>query len=415
MKTVAIIGAGISGMACAHELSSRFRVTVFEQDLRVGGHVNTVAVTAAGGRAQVDTGFIVYNDSTYPGFSQLLKILGVASKPTRMGLSVRDDFANLEYNRMTLRSVFSQKRNLLNPGFLSMLAEAVRFNREALALSVQDGDETVGAFLARRGFSRGLLHHYFYPMVAAIWSAEQGHIEQMPITFVARFFSNHGFLRFTRLVPWRVIEGGSSRYMEKLLAAVSGQVRLRARVQALKRLPKGVEVRAVGAEPELFDFAIVATHSDEALGLLADATEAERRILAAIRYTSNEAVLHTDTSVLPRNRLAWASWNYLISPRAPQGLISYHMNTVQQADWPEQYCVSLNPGTAVDEAKVLKKISYRHPLFDAPALQSQKRRAEISGLDRVFYCGAYWYNGFHEDGLRSALDVCAVLNKEATA
>jgi predicted NAD/FAD-binding protein len=418
MRTrIAVIGGGVSGLACALRLAPRHAVTLFEREQRLGGHAHTV--TPAGGQGErVDTGFIVFNETTYPRFTALLRELGVASQPTDMGLSVRDDETGFEYSRDTLRSLFAQKRNLVRPGFYRMLGEAVRFNREA----TQAVDETVDEFLLARSFSPRFLRHYLQPLLAAIWSSDLSGVGSMPMAFVARFFENHGFLRFTDLIPWRVVKGGSSAYVDALVRVVAGaaELRLGAHLVSVRRTGEQVWVRAEGAEAEPFDQVIFATHSDQALELLEDASADERDVLGSIGFAPNDVLLHLDTSVLPRRRGAWASWNYAIGRQAPDGLVTYHMNTVQRLACDRHYCVSLErPGAAsapIDGRSVLARIPYHHPVFNRRALEAQAKRALISGArNRTFYCGAYWYNGFHEDGLRSALEVVNQINTEAPA
>jgi predicted NAD/FAD-binding protein len=404
-------------------LFPRHAVTLFEREHRLGGHAHTV--TPPGGQGErVDTGFIVYNETTYPRFTALLRELGVATQPTDMGLSVRDDETGFEYSRDTLGSLFAQKRNLVKPGFHRMLAEAFRFNRETARLAERPCheavDQTVDQFLAARSFSPRFLRHYLQPLLAAIWSSDLADLSAMPMAFVARFFANHGFLRFTDLIPWRVVSGGSSSYVDALTRVVSAHadIRLGARLRSVRRASDAVWVRAEGAEAERFDHVIFATHSDQALRLLEDASADERDVLGSIGFAPNDVLLHLDTSVLPRRRRAWASWNYAIGGRLPGGLVTYHMNTVQRLTCARQYCVTLErPNAAaapVDSEAVLARIPYHHPVFNRRALVAQSRRDLISTpRNRTFYCGAYWYNGFHEDGLRSALDVVNLINGEA--
>ncbi|MBM4264643.1 MAG: FAD-dependent oxidoreductase [Deltaproteobacteria bacterium] len=410
---VAIIGAGISGLGCAWRLQDRCEVTIYEKDARLGGHAHTVDA----GAARVDTGFIVFNERTYPRFTRLLKELGVPSRPTTMGLSVRDDAAGLEYCRETLRTVFSQLRNLVRPSFWRMLRESLRFNRLAarIAQATSSEGESLSQFLAREGFSETFARHYLHPLVASIWSADRAAVDEMPIEFVARFFENHGFLKFRKQPPWRVVEGGSSTYVRALASRLKATILPGCAVQSVRRLANCIEVRTERGSVEHHDFVVFATHSDETLAMLSDPSPEERSILGAIRYGNNTVTLHTDTSVLPRNRLAWASWNYWLAADRPEGLITYHMNTVQEFDSEVEYLVSLNAqssGVFFAPSKILCTIEYRHPIFDAAARAAQKERMEIFGRRRTYYCGAYWSNGFHEDGLRSAEEASEALLKE---
>jgi len=402
---IAVIGAGIAGNVAAYHLAREHEVTVFEAGSHLGGHTHTHAVEQAGRRYAVDTGFIVFNDWTYPNFIGLLETLGVASQPSDMGFSVRDERSGLEYNGRSLDALFAQRRNLLRPSFWRMLADILRFNREAPALLGQDGgDATLGDYLAQNGYSRGFIEHYIVPMGAAIWSTDPESMLAFPARYFVRFFHNHGMLSVNERPQWRVIRGGSARYVEALTASFRDRVRLATPVQSVRRLAGQVYVKARGHEVEHFDAAFLACHSNQALAMLADATPAEREVLGAIRYQPNEAVLHTDTRLMPRARRAWAAWNYHVLPEdAGRVALTYNMNILQSLDAPEPFLVTLNRGDAIDPAKIVKRIGYEHPLYTREGVAAQARQEEINGPLNTYYCGAYWRYGFHEDGVVSAL------------
>ncbi len=402
---IAIIGSGIAGSVAARRLCAAHEITVFEADGRPGGHTHTHSIALQGRVWQVDSGFIVFNDWTYPNFIALLDELGVASQPSRMSFSVRCERTGLEYNGTTLNTLFAQRRNLVRPAFLRMLREILRFNREAPALLDDgEGDLPLGSWLGREGYSSEFVERYLVPMGAAIWSADPAQMHAFPARFLVRFLHNHGMLSVDRRPQWRVVAGGSRRYLDRLLAPYRDRVRLGSPVRALRRHSAHVEICTDAAGTEQFDCVFVACHSDQALALLADPSDAERAVLGAIGYQRNDAVLHTDVSVLPRRRLARAAWNYLV-PAAAHGrvAVTYDMNILQGLDAPETFCVSLNPGAALDPARVLERMAYDHPVFTPAAVAAQGRRAEVSGVARTFYCGAYWRYGFHEDGVVSAM------------
>ncbi len=402
---IAVIGAGIAGNVAAWHLAREHEVTVFEAGSHIGGHTHTHEVEQAGRRYRVDTGFIVFNDWTYPNFIGLLDALGVESQPSDMGFSVRDERSGLEYNGRSLDALFAQRRNLLRPSFWRMLADILRFNREAPALLGHAGDDaTLGDYLARNGYSRGFVEHYIVPMGAAIWSTDPESMLAFPARYFVRFFHNHGMLSVDERPQWRVIRGGSARYVEALTAPFRDRVRLDTPVQSVRRLAGQVYVKARGHDVERFDAAFLACHSNQALAMLADATPAEREVLGAIRYQPNEAVLHTDTRLMPRARRAWAAWNYHVLPEdTGRVALTYNMNILQSLDAPEPFLVTLNRGDAIDPAKIVKRIGYEHPLYTREGVAAQARQEEINGPLNTYYCGAYWRYGFHEDGVVSAL------------
>lgn len=416
---VAVVGSGISGLVCAHLLHPAHDVVLFEQEDRPGGHTNTVEVAVDGVRHRVDTGFIVYNERTYPGFTALLAHLGVATRDSDMSFSVADERTGLEWRGSSLSTVYAQRRNLLRPSHHRMLADIARFNRACRRLLADPGADsglTLGDFLAGGGWSRLLVESYLVPMGSAIWSADPRAFSAIPALTFARFFDNHGLLRLRDQPQWRTVTGGARSYVDALLAPLPGRVRYGAAVEKVVRQPGWgtVELRTADGGPAEFDHVILATHSDQALALLADATEADREVLGAIRYQANRATLHTDARLLPRTPGARASWNYHV-PAAPVNLptVTYDLNRLQGIDSARPLLLTLNRDADIDPDAVLARFDYSHPLLDRGAVQAQRRHAEISGRDGVSYAGAYWGYGFHEDGLQSALRVCRALGVEA--
>jgi predicted NAD/FAD-binding protein len=405
---IAIIGSGIAGLTCAHLLSRRHAITLFEAADRVGGHTHTVDVHWRGRQYAVDTGFIVFNDWTYPHFIRLLEHLGVASRITEMSFSVHDPRTGFEYNGHNLRSLFAQRRNLLSPGFWSMLRDVLRFNRQALAdLDQQriDGATTLGGYLRDNRYGQRFIDHYIVPMGSAIWSMSRADMLHFPLQFFVRFCRNHGLLSVNHRPQWRVIEGGSRSYLAPLCRPFAERIRLNCPVQRVNRDGEGVTVTWAGGS-ERFDKVVFACHSDQALALLDHPSEQEQAILGAIHYASNDVVLHTDIRLLPRRRGAWASWNYRLggSEQAPAAL-TYAMNILQGIEAPVTFCVSLNQTAMVDPAQIIARFDYAHPQYSLAALAAQARQGELQGALHSYYCGAYWANGFHEDGVLSALTV----------
>jgi len=413
---IAAVGSGVSGLVAAWRLHRRHEVTVFEAADWVGGHAHTVPMEIDGAPLAVDTGFIVYNEPTYPRFAAILAELGVPTRPTDMSFSVGCNAGGLEWSSCGLNGVFAQRRNLLRPRFRRMLRDLPRFNREAQAL-LTSGDEkvTLGDWLCGAGYSREFLELYIVPMGAAIWSADPGCLLEFPAASFARFFHNHGLLDRRRRVPWRVVEGGSARYVEALAAGFRDRIRTRTPVRAVRRHPDRVDVFTdAGSEP--FDRVILACHSDEALALLADPSPAERQVLGSIAYQPNDVALHTDPSLMPRTRRAWASWNYRVPRRAEdatpgRAVVTYHMNRLQGFAAPRDVFVTLNATDAIDPGRLLAHFRYDHPVLNAAATAAQRHHARIDGVCRTHFCGAYWGYGFHEDGVRSALAVCARLGE----
>ncbi len=391
-------------MVAAYRLSPEHEVTVFESGSHVGGHTQTVDVDHAGRRYAVDTGFIVYNDWTYPNFISLLRELGVEWQPSRMSFSVRCEKTGLEYNGTSINSLFAQRRNLVRPSFLRMVGDILRFNRQAPALLKGGETLSLGDYLEREAYSRYFIDHYIIPMGAAIWSSRPIDMLHFPARFFVDFFANHGFLSVDDRPTWRVIRGGSREYVGRMTAPFASRIRLNTPVASLQRQPHQVVLRLKNGALEQFDQVFIACHSDQALALLSDASHEEREILGAIRYQSNAALLHTDTRLMPRRPLAWAAWNYhLPMEQYERVTVTYNMNILQSLDAPVQFLLTLNRSGDVDPAKVLGHYHYDHPVYTGAAVAAQKRRHEINGVRRTYYCGAYWSYGFHEDGVKSGL------------
>lgn len=418
---IAIVGTGISGMVAACLLHQDHEITVFEAADYIGGHTNTLEVQLDGRTYAVDTGFIVFNDWTYPNFVRLLNRLGVASQPSDMSFSVKCERTGLEYNGTNLNRLFAQRRNLLRPSFYRMVRDILRFNQESPELlDRSDPGPSLGCYLEARQYSKAFIDHYIVPMGAAIWSAGHRTMRDFPARYLVQFFKNHGMLSLDERPTWRVVRGGSQRYAEKLVAPFRDRVLLNSPVQSISRFPNHVEIRAHVNNRDYrsmrFDHVIIASHSDQALSMLADPSPAEKDVLGAIRYQENEAVLHTDAALLPRRKLAWAAWNYhLLLDQPDRAVLTYHMNRLQSLVAPHEFFVTLNHAAAIDPAKILKSIIYHHPVYSPEAVAAQKRHGEISGPNRTSYCGAYWGYGFHEDGVKSALAVCRRFGKDLSS
>ncbi|WP_070963029.1 NAD(P)/FAD-dependent oxidoreductase [Vibrio sonorensis] len=412
---IAIIGTGISGLTCAYKLHRSHDITVYEANDYIGGHTATIDVEVQGQPFAVDTGFIVYNDRTYPNFIALMNEIGVKGTPTEMSFSVRNDENGLEYNGHTLTTLFAQKRNWLNPKFYHFIWEILRFNKMAkVATKGEREQQTLGEFLDVNRFSDYFSTNYILPMGAAIWSSTLADMRAFPLQFFCRFFLNHGLLDVVNRPQWYVVNGGSRSYIKPLTKAFADNIRLSSPVQKVAKSEDGVWVEAQGKR-EYFDQVIFACHSDQALAMIEAPSEAQTDVLTNLAYQANEVVLHTDTSLLPKRKAAWASWNYWLTgdsaeeQAAPK--LTYNMNILQHIDAPVTFCVSLNSGETIDPAKILRRFEYHHPVFNKPAMEAQRKRSQINGLDGLWFCGAYWYNGFHEDGVRSALDVVEGIGK----
>ncbi|EKO3626847.1 NAD(P)/FAD-dependent oxidoreductase [Vibrio metschnikovii] len=414
---IAIIGSGISGLTCGHYLHQQHDVTIFEANDYIGGHTATVDVELNGQSYAIDTGFIVYNDRTYPNFIKMMNEIGVRGVATQMSFSVRNDANGLEYNGHTITTLFAQKRNWFKPSFYRFIREILRFNQlaKAAAADAEHSVQTLGEFLHHHQFSDYFCENYILPMGAAIWSSSLADMRAFPLTFFLRFFLNHGLLDITHRPQWYVIEGGSRAYIEPLTQGFRDKIRLNAPVEWLRRSGQGIELQVHG-KIEHFDEVIFACHSDQALALLSDANHLERELLGAMGYQANEVILHTDTSLLPKRKAAWASWNYRLAGDVGQETrlpaLTYNMNILQHIDSSETFCVTLNSSESINPNKVLRKFTYHHPVFNRAAIAAQQRKAEISGVNHTWFCGAYWHNGFHEDGVKSALDVVTRLSAQ---
>jgi uncharacterized protein len=409
---IAIVGGGISGLLAARLLSRRHDVTVFEAGHYAGGHTNTVDVEVGGERHAIDTGFIVFNHKTYPNFTRLLQQLNVPSQETEMSFSVACDRTGLEYNGTSVNTLFAQRRNLVNPGFHRMVLDILRFNREGAAQAASMNGATVGEFLGAHGYGARFRSHYLVPMGAAIWSCPPQTFEDFPIRFVMDFFGNHGMLQVQGRPVWRVIRGGSARYVDALTSTYADRIRLGTPVRGVRRRSDGVDVRT-DAAVEPFDEVVMACHADQSLALLEDARLDERRLLRAFPYQSNVAVLHTDARVLPRRPRAWAAWNYRL-PAVPSDdvTVTYNMNILQRLETEKVFCVSLNSDGGIAPESVLRRYVYHHPIYTSSRDWAQAAHHTVIRRDRTSFCGAYWGYGFHEDGVNSALAVCRAFGEE---
>jgi uncharacterized protein len=404
---IAIVGAGISGMVAAHQLHPRHDITVFEAGDYAGGHSNTIRVDTPEQTHHVDTGFVVFNDRNYPSFELLLDELGVAWQPSTMSFSVSDELGDFEYSGASPNGLFAKRAHLATPWFHRMVADLLRFNRAARELLGGEGEDlSLGRWLSQRGFSEAFVQRLIVPQVCAVWSTSPQQIWSFPARFLAEFLDNHGMLGLRGRPRWRTVTGGSQSYVRALTHAWRHRLRLGTPVHSIQRRDDGVLVTPRGGEAERFEEVVIATHSDQALALLADANAREREILGALPYQPSEAVLHTDARMLPRRRRARASWNYhLLDPPLARPTVTYHMNRLQSLQAELELCVTLNRTESIDPEKVIRVIPYAHPVYTAAGVRAQARRSEISGRNHTHYCGAYWGWGFHEDGVLSALAV----------
>ena len=405
-RRVAVIGAGVSGLTAAHALQGRHDVEVFEAETRAGGHSSTVVVPATDGEQPVDTGFIVFNDRNYPSFNALLDELGVEWTRSNMSFGVSDEHGAFEYAGSSPNALFATRGNIVRPAFHRMVLDLLRFNRDAkrIVKNNQLDDISLSDFLSAGGYSKLFIEKLILPQVSAVWSADPGQLASFPARIVFQFFDNHGILELTGRPRWRTVVGGSAAYVQKLAAPLAERLHLGTGVEAIRRGENGVALKLSDGAEVVFDEVVIAAHSDQALSLLADPSESERQVLGAIPYQPNDVVLHTDASLMPRRRAAWASWNYhLFEEARDRSTVTYWMNNLQPLDPAIDYFVTLNLTDRIDEAKVLKTQTFAHPVFTAAALAAQERHGEISGVNRTHYCGAYWRWGFHEDGVWSAL------------
>jgi predicted NAD/FAD-binding protein len=411
-ERIGIVGAGIAGLTAAAELRrAGHEVTVFEAGSHVGGHTDTHEIETEAGSHRVDTGFIVMNDRNYPNFSRLLAELDVETQRTEMSFGVSDDAGRFEWCTRGLGGVFAQPSNVVNPRFLRMLADIPRFNRKARPLvGTRGGGPSLRAFLEQEGLSEYFIERLLVPQAASVWSTDPERMWSFPAALLAEFFHNHGTLQMRDRPRWRTVVGGSATYVRALTAPFSNRILTGTPVHSIERGPDNVTLRYLGGESE-FDQVVVAVHSDQALAMLERPTRAEREILGAIPYQHNETVLHTDTSLMPNRRRAWASWNFHLAgpPGEDRTTLTYDMNRLQRIESRTDFLVTLNRTDAIDPAKVLRVRDYSHPMFTEASLRAQDRWAEISGTDRIHYCGAYWRWGFHEDGCWSGLRVSRAL------
>jgi predicted NAD/FAD-binding protein len=414
MKNIAIIGSGISGLTSAYLLSQKHQVTVFEKNDYIGGHTATVDIDYNKKTYQLDTGFIVFNDRTYPKFLKLLAQIGVEKQPTEMSFSVQNCHTGLEYNGHNLDTLFAQRRNIFRPNFWRLIREIVRFNKVCKQAFVDNDfsqNLTLGGFLKQQGFSDFFAEHYILPMGAAIWSSSLSQMQAFQFQFFVRFFHHHGLLNITDRPQWYVIPNGSRSYIQPLIKRFEQRIKLNSDIENVTRKNNKVQLYFKGSDANVptikeFDEVVFACHSDQALALLADATEQEQAILSAMPYSLNDVVLHTDISLLPKRKKAWASWNYQLSDdRERPASVTYNMNILQGLSDAPTFCVTLNQNEQIAKDKILRKFQYAHPVFSLASFAAQQRRAEICGRQHTHFTGAYWYNGFHEDGVRSAVDV----------
>jgi len=415
---LAIVGSGISGLTAAYHLYREHDITVFEADDRVGGHTHTHTLLSGGEPVSVDTGFIVFNNKTYPRFTALLDELGVGSQPSDMSFSVSCERTGIEYNGTSLDTLFAQRRNLFRPAFLRMIREILRFNEELTAWLGEhphDDGTTLGDYLRENGYSAMFCDYYIIPMGAAIWSAGRETMASFPLRFFGRFFHNHGMLSVDDRPVWRVVRGGSSTYVAAMTRHFGDRIRTQTPVVGITREPHAVVLETAGGARHRFDEVILAVHSDQARAMLRDPSDDEHTALSALPYERNEVVLHTDTRLLPKRKKAWAAWNYHLFDR-DQGrvAVTYDMNRLQSLEIPDTFCVTLNATDRIDPERIIATMSYDHPIFSLEGTRAQARIAEINGTNRTHFCGAWCFNGFHEDGVRSALRVVEGLNAGST-
>ncbi len=406
---IAIIGGGISGMTAAYYLSRRHEIVLFEASDYIGGHANTALVKEDARTVPVDTGFIVFNEHNYPGLCRLFDELDVAAINTDMSFSVHCEASGIEYNGTSLNKMFVQRKNLFNFSFLGMLKDIARFNKEAVGHMQQGLDDriTVEQYASDNNYNDAFIEHYLVPLGASLWSSPADRFRQFPMLFVIEFLNNHCMLQVNGRPQWKTVKGGSHEYVKKLTASYADNIHLNQPVQHVRRHNGKVEVTVQGNRAESFDEVIMSCHSDQALRLLENADRNEQEILEQFHYQQNEAVLHTDTSVLPSKKDAWASWNYRIPEQEERHVsVTYNMNSLQSIDSDNTYCVSLNQTRYIDKSKIIKRIMYQHPQFTPGRSEMQQRHDDLIRYKGISYCGAYWGYGFHEDGVRSATRVC---------
>ncbi len=412
---VAIIGAGISGLTAAYYLKRNHQVSVFEVADKIGGHTATVDVSHQGRDYAIDTGFIVYNDWTYPNFIELMDELGVDSQLTEMSFSVRCENTGIEYGGNNLNTMFAQRRNLLRPSFHKMIRDILKFNREAIR-DLDNGDisqeATLGEYLRANQYGEAFIYQYILPMGCAIWSASTERMIDFPLRFFVQFFKNHGLLSVNNRPQWRVIKGGSRSYLDPLTEGFGKSILVNANINRIRRLGDTVELIMADGQVLAYDHVVLACHSDQALSLLGDASLSERRALKAVPYQQNEVVLHTDENLLPRRRVAWSSWNYLLRERFQErAILTYNMNILQGIKSDSTFCVTLNATESISPAKIIDRFNYSHPVFSLDSVQAARLIEQINGNNNTWFAGAYLGNGFHEDGVVSGRQVAIAINR----
>ena len=412
---IAIVGTGIAGNVAAYKLHREHNITVFESNNYIGGHTHTHDIELDGESHKIDTGFIVFNHWTYPNFISLLNEIGVEKQQSNMSFSVKCEKSGLEYNGTTLNSLFAQRRNLFRPSFYRMVKDILRFNKEAANfIKTNNNSITLGEFLETKSYSQIFIDHYIIPMGAAIWSADPAQMFEFPARFFIQFFNNHGMLSVDKRPTWHVIKNGSNAYIEKLTSGFKDRIRLNTPIQSIRRTSQYVEIIPFNGEPEKFDQVFIACHSNQALKMLQDPSDIECKVLKAIPYQNNDVILHTDDTILPKRRLAWAAWNYHIRPQETGRVaLTYNMNILQGIKSKRTFCVTLNHSEAINPDKIIKRLQYDHPIFTREGVIAQQRQKEINGVNRTYFCGAYWRNGFHEDGVVSALNAVDHLRTES--
>lgn len=407
---IAIIGSGISGNTLAYYLNPHHQITLFESNDRVGGHSHTHQIDFFNQKIHVDTGFIVFNKKTYPNFLKLLHELDVPYENSAMSFSVKDSQKDFEYNGTSLNTLFAQRKNLISPIFYKMIKEILRFNKSSVLLLNNDEEISLGDYLEREGYSDFFKKYYILPMGSAIWSSNIKTMLEFPAKFFIQFFNNHGMLNINDRPQWLTISGGSMNYVDKLTKPFKQKIKLNQRIKSVERKKDHIAIQ-FNDRLERFDWVFFACHSDEALKLIKTPSVNEKNILKAIPYTNNEVILHYDESFMPRRKLAWAAWNYHINsnPTSPASL-TYNMNILQNLKTNIPILVTLNPQKKIDKKKIIKTLSYTHPQYSLGSIEAQSNNHLISGINRTSYAGAYWGNGFHEDGVKSALDAIQQFN-----
>ena len=409
MKRIAVIGSGVSGLTAAYLLSKKHQVSVFEKSANIGGHTATVDVELAGQHYAIDTGFIVFNNKTYPNYLALLNEIGIGKQETEMSFSVHNSDSGMEYNGHNLNTLFAQRRNIFNPKFWLLVKEILRFNKlckQSYHAKNYDKSLTLGDFLEENNFGYYFAEHYILPMGAAIWSSSLGQMQAFQFHFFVKFFHNHGLLNIADRPQWYVVPGGSRSYLAPLCEPFADNIHLNADIKKITRENNAVQIYFTNGDVQTFDEVVIACHSDQALSLLGDATEQEQKILGAIPYSENSVVLHTDINLLPKRKKAWASWNYQLNGnRAKPASVTYNMNILQGLSSDHTFCVTLNQREDIDQSKILREFTYHHPVFSTESINAQQKRLEICGHQHTHFAGAYWYSGFHEDGVRSGVDI----------